>query len=451
MATDSYVVIGDTTVARRVCSSLTQWGHDVRHAARPDDDELRQILETAPVRGIAILLQDDVIALRYGLAAAHIHPSAPMVVTIFDRTIGDQLARFLPQCDVTSPADLAAPSLAGPCVQPDLLAVTRAGGRPRGIRTVGTVLDEVPVTIRPRRGWRAWPAQLVGMWRSHETGTRILLAGLLGIAAVLMGDWAWLALGEGHGGIDAFHEAVQVVTTVGPAADAHGNTPYALVASLAMLMTIVFTAMFTAGVVDRLLGPRLTALLGARALPRSGHVIVVGLGQVGLRLCRELRALGIPVVGVERDTNARNLRLVRELNIPAVVGHGGDRGLLERIGIHRAIALAAVGSDDRDNIAVSLAAQGIAPELRLVLRAGEQEVLAETRSLLPLGVTRDVTSLSATYVLARLLGRDPLGVVAGEAHVHVRLHGGEFEEIPISSRGGCRHADAGSTATRAPV
>jgi hypothetical protein len=75
----------------------------------------------------------------------------PMMVTIFDRTIGDQLARFLPRCDVTSPADLAAPSLAGPCIQPGLLAVTRAGDLPRGIRTAGAVLDEVPVTVRARR------------------------------------------------------------------------------------------------------------------------------------------------------------------------------------------------------------------------------------------------------------------------------------------------------------
>jgi hypothetical protein len=28
-----------------------------------------------------------------------------------------------------------------------------------------------------------------------------------------------------------------------------------------------------------------------------------------------------------------------------------------------------------------------------------------------------------------LLGLDPLGVVAGEAHVHVRLDGGGFDEI----------------------
>ncbi|WP_054373316.1 potassium channel family protein [Rhodococcus rhodochrous] len=444
--TGTYVVVGDTTVARRVCASLVALGCAVRHAPRPDDEELRALLDRSPVAGIAVLLQDDVVALRYALAAAHLQPDAPMVATIFDRTIGDQLARFLPQCDVTSPADLAAASLAGPCVAPDLLAVTSTR-EPRGIGVAGDVLDEVPVAVPRRMLWQRWAGQLTAVLRTHETGTRILLAGLLGLAAVLFGDWAWLTFGEGKGAIDAFHEAVRVVTTVGPAADPHGNEAYAAIASTAMLATIVFTAMFTAGVVDRLLGPRLTALFGPRSLPRSRHVIVVGLGQVGLRLCRELRDLGIPVVGVERDTNARNLRLVRDLNIPAVVGDGGDRRLLERVGVRRAVALAAVGSDDRDNVAVSLAVQGIAPGLRLVLRAGEREVLAETGSLLPLGVIRDVTSLSATYVLARLLGREPLGVVAGAVHVHLRLPDGRFEELPIASPGGCRHAPAAGVGT----
>jgi hypothetical protein len=96
---------------------------------------------------------------------------------------------------------------------------------------------------------------------------------------VLVGDWVWLTVGEGHGAADALHEAVRVVTTVGPAADPHGNTPYALVASTAMLMTIVFTAMFTAGIVDRLLGPRLSALIGARALPRSATSSWSGSGR----------------------------------------------------------------------------------------------------------------------------------------------------------------------------
>jgi hypothetical protein len=46
----------------------------------------------------------------------------------------------------------------------------------------------------------------------------------------------------------------------------------------------------------------------------------------------------------------------------------------------------------------------VAPGTRVVLRAGEHEAIAETRSLLPLGTTRDVTGLSTTYVVARLVG-----------------------------------------------
>ena len=64
MAADTFVVIGDTTVARRVCSSLAQRGHEVQHVPGPDDDELRETLDGTSVRGIAILLQDDVDALR---------------------------------------------------------------------------------------------------------------------------------------------------------------------------------------------------------------------------------------------------------------------------------------------------------------------------------------------------------------------------------------------------
>ena len=58
-----------------------------------------------------------------------------------------------------------------------------------------------------------------------------------------------------------------------------------------------------------------------------------------------------------------------------------------------------MGSDDLDNVAVAVTANAVAPATRVVLRAGEHEAIAETRSLLPLGTTRDVTALGATYVV----------------------------------------------------
>jgi voltage-gated potassium channel Kch len=435
-----YVVIGETPVARRVCASMLQRGCEVLHLVAPGDEELRKALTQEPA-GVAVLLHDDVAALRYALAVAHITPSAPLVVSIFDQTVSEQLVRLLPGCHVTSPARLAATTLVAPCLVPDALGIRRAGGGATALRVRGDELVEDPWTLGRRARWRTRIGRVAGQLRPHDTGTRILFAGLTGIIAVLLADWAWLTLAAGHGAEEAFHEAARVVATVGPAASDGAPAHYLLVSALAMLVTIVLTAAFTAGLVELLLGPRLVGLVGPRALPRSGHVVVVGLGQVGLRLCQELQRLGVAVVGVERDPKAPNLRIARTLGVPVVVAHGGDRAVLERLRLDRAQALAAVRSDDLDNIAIAVAAQGVAPGTRVVLRAGEQEAIAETRSLLPLGRTRDVTGLGTTYVVARLLGIPATAVVEGDDTAYVAVPGEGFVRWPSSPREECRHVD----------
>jgi voltage-gated potassium channel Kch len=433
-----YVVIGDTHVARRVCASLLQRGSEVLHLVGPGDEELRKAMARDP-GGVAVLLHDDVAALRYALAVAHISPTAALVVTIFDQTVSQQLVRLLPRCHVTSPAHLAAATLVAPCLEPGALAIRRTDDRTTILRGSGADLVQAPWALGRRVRWRTRIGRVAGQLRPHDAGTRILLVGLAGILAVLLGDWAWLTFAAGHDSAESFQEAARVVATVGPAASAGASSHYLLVSAVAMLVTVVLTAAFTAGVVDRLLGPRLVGLIGARALPRSGHVVVVGLGQVGLRLCQELQRLGVAVVGVERDPQAPNLRIARTLGVPVVVAHGGDRAVLERLRLHRAQALAAVGSDDLDNIAIAVAAHGVAPGTRVVMRAGEHEAIAETRSLLPLGTTRDVTGLSTAYVLARLLGTPATAVVGYDEEVYLAVPGEGFSRWPTSPREECGH------------
>ena len=86
--------------------------------------------------------------------------------------------------------------------------------------------------------------------------------------------------------------------------------------TVTMLAALAFTAIFTAGLINRLMGPRLVAILGRRTMPRRDHVVVVGLGQVGLRLCLMLRELGVPVVAVERDLRGRQRRARQALRDP---------------------------------------------------------------------------------------------------------------------------------------
>jgi hypothetical protein len=178
------------------------------------------------------------------------------------------------------------------------------------------------------------------------------------------------------------------------------------ISALMLLTSLVLTAMFTAGLVDRMLGTRLAGLVGLRALPRRDHVIVVGLGQIGLRLCLELRALGVPVVAIERDADAPNVRLAQEYRIPVVIGRGGDRFLVRRLAIGRARAIAAVTSSELENIAVVMAALAERPDVRVVLRAGGSEVVTETRLLFKIAVVRDLVGLGAACFAAVLLGAE---------------------------------------------
>ncbi|MER5217101.1 NAD(P)-binding protein [Streptomyces sp. NPDC002838] len=409
----------------------------------PRDDELRAAMTPSP-DAVAVLLHDDVAALRYALAVAHMSAHVPITVTIFDRTVADELLRLLPQCHVTSPADLAAPALAGPCADAAIVAMRRKDGRTHAIRVVDGESPIAQLWKPERPHWRSRFGRLAGQLRPHDAGTRIMLTGLLGMLAALLGDLTWL-LAHGHHPAQALFDAARVVATVGPATAPTHSTAYLVLASVAMLSTIVFSAMFTAGIIERMLSPRLVGLIGPRTLPRSGHVIVVGIGQVGLRLCGELRRLGIPVVGVERDPEAPGVRLARTLGIPVLTGHGGDRAVLEKLHLHQARALAAVGSDDLDNIAVAIAAHGVSPRTRIVLRAGEHEAMAETRSLLPLGTIRDVTSLSAAYVLARLLDTPATGVIAHRHHMFVELPADTFAPWPLAARQGCSHVDVALT------
>ncbi|MEY9949876.1 NAD-binding protein [Kitasatospora sp. GAS1066B] len=436
--TGGFVVIGTTNLTRRVCAALRQQRRQVHHLPAPDDQELGRALAGRPA-GVAVLTRDDVTALRYALAVRHLSPAAPVVVTVFDRTIAQQLQALLPHCTTLSPAELLAPTLAGLCAAPDLLALSRTGHAVR--RQDGRPTHTAWQNSATAR-WRSLLGRLSGQLRPHDADTRMFLGGLAGITAVLGLDWAWLCTAFHEPVGTAFVEAARVVTAVGPAVTHPGHTAYQAVSGAMMLATLGFTALLTAGLVNRMSGPRLVGILGPRALPRSGHVLVVGLGHVGIRLCQALHQLRIPVVAIERDPTAAHLRLARSLGIPVVLAHGEDRHVLQRLGLHRARALAAMGSDELDNIAVAVAAHGAAPGVRVVLRAGENEAIAETRSLLPLGHTRDVTRASAAFIVAQLTGGQPEFVVADIDCDYLELPGKGLVASPVPARDDCDHIAA---------
>lgn len=412
----SVLVIGEIEVARLVCSALAQHGVKVAHLLIPSDLDVQSMLGPH-VDAVAVLVRGDVAALRYALLIAHLRPGIRLMVTMFDRTLADQLRRAVPNCEVTSPADIAVPTIVGACLGDSVLAVYRSEAGPRILLDSPEGPRSDPFRRKPR-SLRAVVGLLRTQFRSHDDSSRVLMTGLIGLAGILVLDWLLSVIVLHQSTVGALYGASRVVATVGPGHE-EATVPqwYLIVSSVLMLASIALTALFTAGVVHRLLSNRSVALVGRRTLPRRDHVVVVGLGQVGLRLATKLASLGYRVVVVERDPKAASLRIAKAAGIAVLVGDAGERSTLDRLSLNRARALAAMGSSDLDNVEVAIAARAVAPGLPIVVRAGEDDVISETRSLFAIGQVLDVSSITASAVTLTLIDRSPEVVYTRGQHL----------------------------------
>ena len=76
--------------------------------------------------------------------------------------------------------------------------------------------------------------------------------------------------------------------------------PEKLIEAVATLAGVAFVPVATAAIVQAVVNARLALALGARHEPVAGHVVVVGLGNLGTRVVQQLRDLGVPVVAIDK-------------------------------------------------------------------------------------------------------------------------------------------------------
>jgi voltage-gated potassium channel Kch len=422
----SVVLIGDGALPRAVELALIRAGARVRRLRRPNDREIaRAVGRDVEVDVAMVVSRDDIEVLRLALVVEHARPGLQLIVTVFNRTVADQLRRVVPACQVTSMADAVATTLAGPCIDGDLVSLAKRPQGLVGVRETVVGLETVELDDHRRRRVSRVRDNVHSVVRPFDMSARFLMSGLAGILVILGLDSTVTALALHETPVEAFYSATKTLVTVGPnAALDRAGAAMKLFSALLMLASLGFVAVLTGGIINRLLDHRLTGILGKRSIPRTDHVVVVGLGQVGLRLCLVLRSLGIGVVAVERDANAPSVKLARDYRIPVVIGEGAERPLLARLSLGRARALAAITSDDVENISISVAALALNEDLRVVLRAGDGDVTTEIRSLFHIGVVRDVHRIAGDLLAAAALGIEATGAATRDGETWLVLDDG---------------------------
>jgi Trk K+ transport system NAD-binding subunit len=429
----SVVVVGGGDLSRETARALEASGADVKHLEEPEDDDVREALE-GEVDAVAVVGRADAVVLRHALMVRDVHDDVPLLLTIFDPTMAQTMERELPHTRVTSLADIVAPSLAGPCIEERFTAVSVEDDHPVGLVEDGDDVREEPI---PRPKARRAEALARALFTPYDKTAGLLLFGAIGLVVVFLIETITAVFVLDDKVVDAVYGSAKTLVTVDPNLKvSKGPGWYKVFTSATMLIALVFAAAFTAGLVDRVTGRRLTGLVGRRAVPRRDHVVVVGLGQVGLRLCTMLRACKIPVVAIERDEDAETVGLAREMGLPVVVGRGADPSVMRRLSLSRARAVAAVTSDDLVNISAAMNARGVHDEVRVVLRVGDGEVANETRSLLTLGLVRDVHRIAAALLATMALGEEADSVVCLGDDAHLRYSDGRLERAELDTLAG---------------
>ncbi len=227
-------------------------------------------------------------------------------------------------------------------------------------------------TIRQRRGF----------WR-------LLRANLFDLALLLRQSWLTLTLfgivlvvGAGyefqHGhpeATSALYNTLQLLIFQSSEpfpGDVVGQLLFFLLPVLGLLVIVQSTLNFGRRVLNK--GSRQEAWQVSLATTFSNHVIVCGLGRIGVRVVTRLIEAGYEVVVIEQSFQSRFVARTLGMHVPVIVGDASEALSLRQAGLTRARAVIADINNDQLNIEIALAARSVRPGMRVILRAFNEDL-----------------------------------------------------------------------------
>ncbi|MFA7323010.1 MAG: NAD-binding protein [Candidatus Nanopelagicales bacterium] len=183
-------------------------------------------------------------------------------------------------------------------------------------------------------------------------------------------------------------------------------------AVILILMGATLVAVTTALLTNALVSRRLAQSLGRQRLTQMrDHMVVVGLGSVGIKVVTDLEAAGYEVAVVDRSENNKYVPQVRAAGIPIVFGDATLPETLLAVGVERAAGVAVLTSDDLVNIETGLAVRDAtsAHAIPIALRLFERDLARVVGRSLDVGIARSTAELAAPWFVGAALGLEILG------------------------------------------
>lgn len=254
--------------------------------------------------------------------------------------------------------------------------------------------------------WRMARLGLAEWWR---TLPRALKVAVFGLMAVIVASVALFHWSLGLPVVDALYFVVTIISTVG-FGDYNlqaASTGLKLYGVFLMLSGAAMLATLFSIVTDLVLTTRLRDLAVRGCSHLQDHVIVIGLGNIGFRVLRDLVRAGHTVVAVERDATGKFVESARTL-APVVLGNARAGETLQQAGIDGARAVLAVTDDDISNLSIGLVSKQTRPGMRAVLRVFDADLARKFTGRFGVDAVRSVAGESAPTFVCTALRRDVL-------------------------------------------
>jgi len=271
---------------------------------------------------------------------------------------------------------------------------------------------KVPLVLTLRRRFSA-------LMQTNAKGLVFALGGLIILLLVAM-TVVHLGYNAGPGGrrldwLTSAYFTVETVATVGFGDFSFGAQDAWLqifaIGLIILGVALVSTsfALFTNILVSR----RIEQSLGRRRVPgMAGHVVVVGLGSVGIRVVEGLLAAQRRVVVVESDDQNRYLGRAMALGVPVVIGDATQRQTHSMVNLADASAVAILTSADLTNIETGLAVRESLGEkwetVPVVLRVFDRDLARMMERNFGFRHVRSTSALAAPWFVGAALGLNVL-------------------------------------------
>jgi Trk K+ transport system NAD-binding subunit len=207
---------------------------------------------------------------------------------------------------------------------------------------------------------------------------------------------------------------VGVMDMTGSALTDHTDRPAEKIAQVLLTLDgMAVIPVITAIVV----GARLTGRVRQAPRPPGGHIIVVGLGNVGTAVTGQLHDLGFDVVCVDNRPDAPGIGMARRLGLPVVIGDAFREETLRDAHLDTCLALVSVTSLDVVNLETALTARALRDDLRIVLRLTDDDLAERLEKTTGNMISRSVPYLAAPAFATAMLEHQVLRTIDVGRHV----------------------------------